>query len=163
MPDTGRPALTAGSFPPVERLLDHRGSMLLLDAVTAYEGETLEAHYRVRAGAWYAGADGAMPGWMGVEIMAQSIAAHSALSALEAGRAPRSGALLGTRQYVCRQPGFAADAELCARARRTYHDVDGLAAYECALSLDGAEVASAVLTVIEPENFDAFLTRGATP
>ena len=48
------------SFPPIEELLPHRGTMLLLDAVLAGADESLIAQARVQGDAWYADATGAM-------------------------------------------------------------------------------------------------------
>ncbi|CAH2907314.1 MAG: 3-hydroxydecanoyl-[ACP] dehydratase (EC [uncultured Paraburkholderia sp.] len=63
---------------PIEAIIPHRGTMLLIDAVSAFSEETLSARATVHAGAWYADAQGAMPAWIGIELMAQAIAARGA-------------------------------------------------------------------------------------
>ncbi len=49
------------SFPAIETVLPHRGTMLLLDSVSACSTGSLTAHAHVCGDAWYADADGAMP------------------------------------------------------------------------------------------------------
>ena len=58
---------------------------------SALSDESLTAHATVRSDAWYADADGAMPAWIGIELMAQAIAAHVALLAMRAWRQGASG------------------------------------------------------------------------
>ncbi|EEA00465.1 conserved hypothetical protein, partial [Burkholderia sp. H160] len=67
---------------PIEAIIPHRGSMLLLDAVDTFADTTLSAFATVDPHAWYADAAGAMPAWIGIELMAQAIAAHIALVAM---------------------------------------------------------------------------------
>ena len=87
------------AWPPIEDVLPHRGTMLLLDRVEAYAPTHVRCSYTPRADAWYADADGAMPAWYGIELMAQTVAAHVGLTARQAGRPPRLGALLGSRAF----------------------------------------------------------------
>jgi predicted hotdog family 3-hydroxylacyl-ACP dehydratase len=78
------PANANNALPPIEQLIPHRGTMLLLDAVSACSDESLTALAKVRGDAWYADADGAMPAWIGIELMAQAIAAHVGLLSMRA-------------------------------------------------------------------------------
>ena len=143
-------------IPPIESLIPHRASMLLLDRVVEASQNATVAEYTPRADAWYADAQGDMPAWMGIEVMAQAVAAHVGLNSQRAGRSPREGALLGMRRYAASQPAFAQGAVLRARAQLVFQDPAGLAAYDCTLECGGAEVARAQLKVYEPEDFEAF-------
>ena len=87
------------TFPPIEDLLPHRGNMLLLTRMLAADEERATCEAVPDAQAWYAEADGTMPAWVGIELMAQAIAAHVALIARRAGKSPRPGVVLGTRAY----------------------------------------------------------------
>ena len=104
-----------------------------------------------------------MPSWIGIELMAQAIAAHVGLVARSRGKPPKAGVLLGTRQYRASQPRFAAGAELMISARLTYRDESGLGAYDSAIALNGAEVATASVNVYEPPDFAAFLKQQVAP
>jgi predicted hotdog family 3-hydroxylacyl-ACP dehydratase len=130
--------------------------MLLVERVVAWDAQHAVVAAVPKADAWYS-ADGAMPSWIGIELMAQAIAAHVGLVARSHGKPPKAGVLLGTRQYRATQPRFAASAELIITARMTYRDDSGLGAYDSAITLRGAEVATASVSVYEPPDFAAFL------
>jgi len=129
-------------------LLAHRAPMLLLDSVLEAGPETVTAITRVDPAAWYA-QDGAMPAWFGLELMAQTVAAYSGVQQSALGVEPRIGYLLGTRSYACALPAFPAGAELRIHAKLHYLDDTGLSAFHCAIHLNGAEIATAILKTLE--------------
>jgi predicted hotdog family 3-hydroxylacyl-ACP dehydratase len=145
-------------FPSIEDLLLHRENMLLLKEVTAFSDEAVVCRAVPEAGAWYAGS-GDMPAWIGIELMAQAIAAHVALHARSAGKPPRPGALLGTRAYRSVSPSFPAGEPLTVHARQTFRNADGLASYDCVIaSREEEQLATAALTVYEPDDFEQFIS-----
>jgi predicted hotdog family 3-hydroxylacyl-ACP dehydratase len=147
----------AAPFVPIEEILPHRGTMLLLDAVSACADATLTAHATVRADAWYADADGAMPAWIGIELMAQAIAAHVGLLAMRAGGRARPGVLLGSRSYTALAPAFEPGARLRVEVQEVLRSDAGHGAYECTIDHDGTRVAEAVIKVFQPTDFQAFI------
>lgn len=146
------------SFPPIEELLLHRDNMLLVKEVLAFSENAVTCRSVPDARAWYA--DGsAMPAWIGIELMAQAIAAHVALLSRREGKEPRPGALLGTRDYRSSQAAFPAGLPLAIQAQQTFRNADGLASYDCAIiSESGEQLAAAALTVYEPEDFEKFIS-----
>ena len=150
------------ALPPISELLPHRATMLLLDRVVDFADDTLVAEYAPRADAWYADAGdaGAMPGWIGIELMAQAIAAHVALKKRAAGLPPKMGALLGTRSYRMLRPAlasFAAGRPLRIAVAENFRDASGLAAYDCRIEDSAGELAQALLKVYEPDDFGSFV------
>ncbi|WP_348535750.1 beta-hydroxyacyl-ACP dehydratase [Mycoavidus cysteinexigens] len=144
-------------FPEIETLLPHRGTMLLLDRVTAFANETLSAEYQVRGDAWYADPDARMPAWIGLELMAQAMAAHASLSAKANGGPPQPGVLLGSRQYQAFCEAFEANTLLKVDVQQILALADGNRAYDCALWQDAELAAKAVLKVFQPPDFSAFM------
>lgn len=144
-------------FPPIEEIIPHRGTMLLLDAVDACSDETLTAYATVRAGAWYADADGAMPAWIGVELMAQAIAAHVGLLTMRAGQPARPGVLLGTRCYAAHRDAFGPGAPLRVTASELLRSEQGHGAYQCTIGRDGELYAEATVKVYQPRDFQIFI------
>lgn len=145
------------SLPPIEDLIPHRGTMLMIDRAVAFDGQAATSEYVPRADAWYADDRGNMPAWIGIELMAQTIAVHVALKKRSEGIAPAPGTLVGTRRYAASATAFAADAPLRIEAKLVFHDTSGLGAYDCVISTAGQELASATLKVFEPADFQAFL------
>lgn len=136
--------------------------MRLLDRIVAFDEQGIVARTRVDPDAWYAGPDGSMPSWIGIELMAQAIAAHANLTDGIKDGAPRRGVLLGTRSFEATTTRFAPATEITVRARRVYREPEGLGAYDCELAVDERMLAHAVLKVFEPADFDDFVAR-STP
>jgi predicted hotdog family 3-hydroxylacyl-ACP dehydratase len=132
-----------------ETLVAHRPPMLLLASVLETGPGTVKALARVDPGGWYADGEGAMPGWFGIELMAQTVAAFSGALMEAEGREPRTGYLLGTRAYLCSLPSFPAGAELVVDAKLQYSDELGLSAFQCRITLEGEEIATALLKTYE--------------
>jgi predicted hotdog family 3-hydroxylacyl-ACP dehydratase len=142
---------------PIEAIIPHRGSMLLIDAVDTFDEETLRARATVDPHAWYADADGAMPAWIGIELMAQAIAAHVALLAMRGGGHARPGVLLGSRSYKALQPAFAGGARLSVHVVELLRSEEGHGAYECTIHHGEVCCAEAVVKIFQPRDFQSFI------
>lgn len=142
---------------PVEELLPHAGNMVLLDAVREADPERIVCSRKVSAGGLFNAADGSLPAWVGVELMAQSIAAWAGWQAKHDQHPVRLGFLLGTRHYECDVDAFPAGSELMIEAVRNFHDDHGMAVFTCRIDAPGVH-AQARLTVFSPPNTDIFLT-----
>jgi len=145
------------NLPPIEQILAHRGSMLLLDQLVSFSHESATAAYTPRPDAWYADEAGNMPGWIGLELMAQTVAAHVGLLKFEQKQPQKQGALLGTRRYVAHRPWVAAGTPLSIETTLVYRDSSGIGAYDCRLFSAETTLATATLTVYEPDDFQQFL------
>ncbi|WP_321963146.1 hotdog family protein [Paraburkholderia sp. J7] len=157
------PALssTMDVFPPIETIIPHRGTMLLLDSVAACSDESLTALASVRADAWYADAQGAMPAWIGIELMAQAIAAHVGLLSMREGKPARPGVLLGTRRYEAAQAAFASDAPLSVTVSELLRSEEGHGAYGCTIKQDNELLAEATVKVYQPRDFQTFIEENS--
>lgn len=141
---------------PIEQLLPHAGEMILLDAVLEHDAERALCSHRVPPASMFHDANGRLPAWMGVELMAQAIAAWAGCRAMQAGEPVRLGFLLGTRHYVCNVPAFAHGIELRIEARRDFHDAAGMGVFACRIDAPGI-LAQARLTVFSPPEAGALL------
>jgi predicted hotdog family 3-hydroxylacyl-ACP dehydratase len=148
---------TNQSFEPIEAILPHRGTMLLIGRVSACSDTTLTAHASVQSDAWYADSDGAMPAWIGIELMAQAIAAHVSLLAMRAGGRARAGVLLGSRSYAAHVPVFARGAALRIDVTEVLRSTEGHGAYDCTIDHGDVRVAEAVIKVFQPTDFQTFI------
>lgn len=148
-------------YPPIEELLTHRGNMLLLDRVIGFGPDGIRVEAKVDGKAWYADASGAMPAWIGIELMAQAIAAQVGLVARERGLPPRQGLLLGTRSFVARRPAFGENEILVVGAKEVFQETNGLGAFDATIELAGEVVAEATLKVFEPTDFESILEQGS--
>ncbi|ESQ98422.1 hotdog family protein [Stutzerimonas chloritidismutans] len=145
---------------PIAELLPHAGDMILLDGVERFDDDSVETVLQVRADGLLSAADGSLPAWVGVEIMAQSVAAFAGCHARQAGQPVELGFLLGTRSYQCNVEAFPAGADLRVRAHRSLQDDNGMGVFEC--HLDGPGIhAEARLNVFRPPEVASYLQESA--
>ena len=159
---TNTAASTVFPLAPIESILPHRGTMLLLAGVESWDDECLAAVAHVDPAAWYADTRGNMPAWIGIELMAQAIAAHVGLLSARSGQPARPGVLLGSRKYEAIVPAFEQGQPLRVEARELLRGAEGHGAYECTISAGGQRLANAIIKVYQPTNFQAFIEGSLT-
>ena len=133
---------------PIQEFVPHRPPLLLLDAIEDVSESSCRTRLRVDPGAWYADAEGTMPAWLGLELMAQTAAAHSGWKHRNS-PSPKGGVLLGTRRYQSSVDRFPAGATLEIEAQLDYAGVFGQSAFVCQIRLNETVVAEATLRVLE--------------
>ncbi len=141
---------------PMSDLVPHGGRMRLLDAAIEGDDESLLARVEIRSDSLFYDGTG-VGAWVGIEYMAQAVAAFAGWRARLEGGAPKVGFLLGSRRYDSERASFQLGECLLVEARRQFQADNGLGHFDCLISISGAAVASAALTVFEPENAVAFL------
>ncbi|RYF71025.1 MAG: hypothetical protein EOO29_30780 [Comamonadaceae bacterium] len=142
---------------PIENYVPHRGAMLLLDRLLAADDESAVAEVTVpRDGVFLH--DAGMPSWVGIEYMAQTVAAWAGWQALQKGRAVQIGFLLGSRRYETSQAFFAPGTRLSVSVRCELMGDNGLGMFNCRIEADGEkELATARISVFEPEDGNAYI------
>jgi predicted hotdog family 3-hydroxylacyl-ACP dehydratase len=148
-------------FHPVEAYVPHRGAMLLIDRLLEAGPTHAVAEVTVPADGLFMN-EGRMPGWVGLEYMAQAISAWSGVQHTAGGGTPRLGMLLGTRRYQAVVPDFAAGSVLRVEVNQEFVGDNGLGMFTCRILHQGAEVATARLSIYEPEDGETIL-KGDTP
>ena len=132
-----------------EAFLPHRGAAILLDEIRVTDGDRCVAIHRVKAEDRHLDAEGRLPAWVGLELMALTASAFSGQRNLLAGRPVRVGYLLGTRSFAALEPAFPAGTELEIEARVRFLDESGPSAFDCEIRREGILVATATLKAIE--------------
>lgn len=157
--------MTRCDMPAIGALVPHAGPMCLLDRVLAADADTLTAEVTIHAGSLFFAADaGGVGSWVGVEYMAQAVAAHAGWLARRDGGAVKVGFLLGTRRYSTGSALFADGQVLRVSVKMEMRGDNGLGAYACSIAdtgNPGRELAGATLTVFQPDDVNEFL-RGVS-
>ncbi|MDT8907768.1 MULTISPECIES: hotdog family protein [Pseudomonas] len=135
-------------WPPAE-LLPHAGDMILIDRIVAFDDEQIHTHATVKAGGPFSRDDGGLPAWVGIELMAQSVAAFAGCHARQRGDAVELGFLLGTRKFECNVEYFPVGTELAIHGLRSLEDDNGMGVFECHIDAPGIH-ATARLNVFRP-------------
>ena len=144
---------------PIEGVIPHAAPMSLLDRVEDYGQGHLRATIQVHADKPFCQQQG-MPGSVGIELMAQAIAAYAGIQARQEGEAIRIGFLVGTRRYSCSHPVFPLNATLAVEVREALRGANSLSVFQCTIAGLGEHAdirADAKLNVFHPENPNAFL------
>jgi len=111
-----------GTFPPIERVLPHEGPSILLARVVEHEADRTVCLAAPERAGLYRGDDGGVPSWVGLEMMAQCMAAHAGLRAHAKGEPPSIGFLLGTRRLKLLAAELPLDRSLEVHAERLWGD-----------------------------------------
>lgn len=146
----------ASTLPPVAELVPHAGAMRLIDELLSADATRCVARATVRDTQLFVD-DAGMPAWIGIEYMAQTVAAWAGVQARAAGRKPGPGFLLGSRRYACDVAAFPVGSVLTVSVQLEMASDDGLSMFACTLAQDGAEVARATVSVYAPADAQAFL------
>ena len=133
---------------PVSELIPHDPPMVLLDRVLSCDETALVAQIEIRPGLPFCESDG-VPAWVGIEYMAQSVAAHAGVQARARGDSPSIGFLLGTRAYKSSVSVFPKGSKLQIMVEKLFTD-SGLAAFSYRIEMDGT-VATATINAYQPE------------
>ena len=139
------------SYPAIASLVPHAAPMLLLDRLC--EATATTARCEVRVGetlALFLRDDGALQGWVGIELMAQTVAAWSGYQGHQRQEEPQIGLLLGARKYQCHLARLPAGSLLTIDCEQLLQD-GALASFQCYLRCDGELVAEARLSTIQPD------------
>ena len=141
----------------VENLVPHRGGMSWLDEVCHVDADTVHARSHIRADGLFVRAGGA-GAWVGVEFMAQAVAAWAGYRARSKGGVVNIGFLLGTRRYEAFRAQFRVGETLDIEARCELMGDNGLGMFACRILIDGEVVAEANLSVFEPPDGAQFVS-----
>lgn len=150
-------------YPSLDDVLTHQAPMRLLDELI--EVGSKHVHCRVTASAdclFYDPAINAIPGWIGIEFMAQTVAAWSGFHAWQQSMPPSIGFLLGSRRYQTDIAHFNLGDIIDVHAEHLLEN-NGIAVFMCRIKLQGKIVASAQLNAFIPskEKIKDMLTRKA--
>lgn len=133
----------------IEELLLHSEKMMLLNKIIRFDEQSMVAEVIVRDDGLFD--DGiTVPAWLGVEYMAQTIAAHDGMMVKLAKQSLHLGFLLGTRRYTSNVSGFSVGSVLTVFVKRILED-QGLAVFDCKITAENLLV-EAKLNVYQPQS-----------
>jgi len=141
---------------PLAGLLPHAGDMILIEQILSFDDEQIHTRLTVRPDGLFSRPDGSLPAWVGIELMAQSVAAFAGCRARKRGEDVELGFLLGSRKFECNVESFPAGTELTIHGIRSLEDDNGMGVFECHIDAPGIH-ASARLNVYRPPRADEYL------
>ena len=150
------------SYRPIVDYLPHRPPMVLLDRIVEAAETRIVCETSLQVDSPFC--DGAaVPGWVGIEYMAQTIGVLAGWRALAKQLPVRVGFLVGTRHYQSHVPQFRVGDVLRVTADEEITTTDNLSVMCCTLHDGaGALLAEASLLVFQPNDLDAYLQQVST-
>lgn len=132
----------------IESYVPHFGAMLLVDRIIDHGSGHIVAESDIGPHLPFY-TDGAVPAYLGIEFMAQSIAAWSGIRRARPNSRPPIGFLLGTPRFESTLAFFRTGSTMRTRANQVVEN-DGLAKFECEMDLidvDGVRVKVAAASI----------------
>ncbi|MDR2207510.1 MAG: hypothetical protein LBE22_00825 [Azoarcus sp.] len=147
------------SYLPIADYLPHRPPMLLLDRVVDVTESHVVCEVAIQVDSPFC-SGAAVPGWVGVEYMAQTIGVLVGWRARKEQQPVKIGFLVGTRHYRSHVPQFRVGDVLRVTADAEQMGNDGPAMMHCVLhDAVGTLLAEASLLTFQPEDLDSFLKQ----
>jgi predicted hotdog family 3-hydroxylacyl-ACP dehydratase len=142
--------MTAATLPDIDTLIPHRDPMRLVERVIAIEDEAVAALASVPADGPFVAQGADPPGYLVIEMMAQTIGAWNGWQRLRVDHEPQIGYLLGTRRFRCDRMTLIPGTQLRIDARLVFSDGE-MACFACSVGEEGAApFAEATLNVFCP-------------
>jgi predicted hotdog family 3-hydroxylacyl-ACP dehydratase len=144
---------------PIDEFIVHRSPMRLLDRIVSVSENDAVAETVVRSDNPFFEPGRGLPGYVGLEMMAQAIALIDGHKRRSSGLPVNMGFLLGCRRYVSKRASFSENEKLTVVASKVFGD-GAMFAFDCRLDDEQGEVATANLKVYAPADPQAFLKSG---
>ncbi|TKF22705.1 3-hydroxydecanoyl-ACP dehydratase [Vibrio genomosp. F6] len=144
------PLASLHTMPTMDQLLPHSAPMILVDRAISVESESI--HCQVDIGdhcLFFNPETQTTPAYVGIEFMAQSVAAWSGYHARLKGEEPPIGFLLGSRRYQTHCDEFKQGQTLDIYAEQLMED-NGMAVFTAKLEYQGKLMAQCQLNVYVP-------------
>ena len=137
----------------VDEVVPHGEQMILIDRILEYDDSTLMAEVVITEESHFLNDFGQVPAWVGVEYMAQAIAAWAGIKARLENREVGIGFLLGARRFESTVASFKLQMRLIITIQEEYF-YNGMGRFACKI-IDSAagpdqDLVSANLSVYQP-------------
>ena len=137
----------------LHELLAHRPPMLLLDTLVSVDADGSCCEMTVSQSTPFLNEDSSLPGWIGIELMAQAIAVWGGWQSKNENRDVNIGMLLGSRKYESQVKAFPQNSRLIVKVTKIIRD-GNLGVFDCSISLNEKVVSKAQVSTYLPDEDD---------
>ncbi len=149
----------------IESVLPHAHPMILIDQLETYDEMSATCSLTITAESnFYNVTTQAVPSYVGIEYMAQSIAAYANANEKDQGREVSIGFLVSSRKFRVYTPSYTLGSQLVVNVEQLYKEDSGLCAFDCKINLIKEEqqnilLAEAKINIFQPNDPEAFLAE----
>ncbi|GIU11335.1 MULTISPECIES: thioester dehydrase [unclassified Shewanella] len=142
----------------VAEFIPHREPMILITKLLEHSHDSLLTQTDISASSpYFDSLLNGVPNYVGIEYMAQSIAALAGVEAHLRDDIIRVGFLLGSRKLKMHISQFDAGQSYLTRVIRLYQEESGLAVFDCQILHNQVVVAEANVNVFQPQDTQAYI------
>ncbi|WP_448549452.1 ApeP family dehydratase [Thalassotalea fusca] len=142
----------------LEQLISHREPMVLISGLQAYDSEQAHGWVDISADSpFYNQELGGVPSYIGIEYMAQTIAAFAGANALDNNQEVKIGFLLGSRKFQTEQSVFCQGTRLDIFVEQLYQEPSGLSVFDCKITHNNKIIAQAKVNTFQPDDASAII------
>ncbi len=147
----------------ISQLVPHEKPMQLIDGMVDYDEDWFKSELEITSQSEFLNENNAVPSWVGIEYMAQTIAAFAGRISREKGEPVKIGFLVGSRKYSSTVTEFLIGMKLVITAERVMQGENGLSVFQCTIedAVNGEQIASASLNVFQPDDANEFLQNNS--
>lgn len=138
--------------------IPHRGKMLLLDRLIKADNDHAVAAVTITRDSLFVTENG-VPASVGIEYMAQTVAAYSGAKDRQLGKPIKLGLLLGSRRYDSQTAYFNVGDELRITVSPVYMEDNSLGVFSCQIDCHGQTIVTAMLNVLQPERIEDYFEK----
>lgn len=142
--------MMSSSLPLITALVPHRDTMLLIDRLIEASDDHALGEVLIGEDSRFYRPGCGVPVYVGIEYMAQTVAAYDGVQRMKTGAPPAIGFLLGTRRFVSSKHYFQDQDHLTIRADKVFFD-GGMASFDCTININGEPSITATLNVYRPD------------
>ena len=145
---------------PVAEVVPHKDPMILIDTLISYVPDTLVTQTHITPSSpYFEDTINAVPNYVGIEYMAQSVAALAGVEAKSRGDIIRVGFLLGSRKLKMHIPHYQLGESYQTHVTRLYQEESGLAVFDCKVFHHETLVAEANVNVFQPQDTQTYISE----
>ncbi len=135
----------------IEDLIPHRAPMILIDEILEHSAKHLVSSVTIKKTSPFLVDGQYVPAWIGLEYMAQSIAAWDGIKAKQRGNSIKPGFLLGAKSYKAKSTGFSLGNQVMTEIVEQIRN-DDFGLFSCYIDCQGIRAVDASVMVYQPSN-----------
>lgn len=142
----------------LDELLPHSEPMILIDKIIQCGEDEIVSEVKVTENNLFLDNNFNIPAWIGIEYMAQTVAAFIGYKTKKSSGSIKIGLLLGTRKYLAHKTHFKKDFEYRIKATHLFDD-QGLGSFDCQIleSKNKDIYCEAKINAYQPDDINAYL------
>lgn len=143
---------------PIERVLPHAHPMILVDKLVDYTATSSACTVEIGEHSnFFNPLRKSVPSYVGIEYMAQTIAAYANALKLDSDGKVSLGFLVSARNYITQVREFTLGTKLLIQVELLFKEANGLSVFDCKIKQDELLVVEAKINVFEPDEPELYL------